>query len=313
MAAVFYTTIYFVKDRISSVVSWTFFDGTEDAITTSDLFPGKLRAISDPLAQTRLLSRAIVTIHVKNDTTHILDLLDSLGTPYSSSLQMSRFDVHWVVDLFDRQFNTYQKHQIRHDVIERRALPASEYCTSRNEGNIRKERKLNKKLYSDFKEETCLKTDIGNTNLEVWTIFWTQPDIEELYSDIADVVVSSSSQHVPMTQTTLHYFKELLPGGRYSFVVCVYSHRPHVGAWDKELVDGLPSIVKWIASLGSMVDVQAALVNTGCLTQVTPHRKKSLSNTLLCMDDVTATTGLYVIIAAMPQFSAAERFLLDLE
>lgn len=62
-----------------------------------------------------------------------------------------------------------------------------------------------------------------------------------------------------------------------------------------------------------MVDVQAALVNTGCLTQVTPHRKKSLSNTLLCMDDVTATTGLYVIIAAMPQFSAAERFLLDLE
>ncbi|KAK0460917.1 glycosyltransferase family 49 protein [Desarmillaria tabescens] len=50
-----------------------------------------------------------VTIHVNNDTTHILDLLDSLETLYTSSPQMSRFvDVHLVVDFFDRQFNTWR-------------------------------------------------------------------------------------------------------------------------------------------------------------------------------------------------------------
>ncbi|KAK0212512.1 glycosyltransferase family 49 protein [Desarmillaria ectypa] len=50
-----------------------------------------------------------VTIHVNNDTTHILDLLDSLETLYTSSPQMSRFvDVHLVVDFFDRQFNMWR-------------------------------------------------------------------------------------------------------------------------------------------------------------------------------------------------------------
>ncbi len=50
-----------------------------------------------------------VTIHVNNDTTHILDLLDSLETLYTSSPQMSRFvDVHLVVDFYDRQFNTWR-------------------------------------------------------------------------------------------------------------------------------------------------------------------------------------------------------------
>ncbi len=50
-----------------------------------------------------------MTIHVNNDTTHILDLLDSLETLYTSSPQMSRFvDVHLVVDFYDRQFNTWR-------------------------------------------------------------------------------------------------------------------------------------------------------------------------------------------------------------
>ncbi|KAJ6576833.1 glycosyltransferase family 49 protein [Mycena sp. CBHHK59/15] len=50
-----------------------------------------------------------VTIHVRNATSHVRELLDSLHTLYVSSPKMaSNVDVHLVIDAFDRQFNTWR-------------------------------------------------------------------------------------------------------------------------------------------------------------------------------------------------------------
>ncbi|KAF8222878.1 glycosyltransferase family 49 protein [Tricholoma matsutake] len=50
-----------------------------------------------------------VTIHVRNTTAHIQDLLHSLHALYTSSELMATFvDVHLVIDSFDRQFNTWR-------------------------------------------------------------------------------------------------------------------------------------------------------------------------------------------------------------
>jgi hypothetical protein len=50
-----------------------------------------------------------VTIHVRNTTAHIEDLLHSLHALYTSSELMATYvDVHLVIDSFDRQFNTWR-------------------------------------------------------------------------------------------------------------------------------------------------------------------------------------------------------------
>ncbi|KAJ7072628.1 glycosyltransferase family 49 protein [Mycena amicta] len=50
-----------------------------------------------------------VTIHVKNTTKHVHELLDSLHALYLSSAKMAtNVDVHLVIDAFDRQFNTWR-------------------------------------------------------------------------------------------------------------------------------------------------------------------------------------------------------------
>ncbi|KAJ6593539.1 glycosyltransferase family 49 protein [Mycena capillaripes] len=50
-----------------------------------------------------------VTIHVKNTTDRVHELLDSLHMLYLSSPKMaSNVDVHLVIDAFDRQFNTWR-------------------------------------------------------------------------------------------------------------------------------------------------------------------------------------------------------------
>ncbi|KAK0486153.1 glycosyltransferase family 49 protein [Armillaria novae-zelandiae] len=127
VAAVFYTTTYFVIDPLqrhlflskafssslhpSKIVPFFYrasghFDREDITITTiitSNRFQVFARLVE------RYRGPISVTIHVNNDTTHILDLLDSLETLYTSSPQMSRFvDVHLVVDFFDRQFNTWR-------------------------------------------------------------------------------------------------------------------------------------------------------------------------------------------------------------
>lgn len=64
--------------------------------------------ISDHL-QTYSAGPISVTIHVRNSTSHIRDLLDSLHELYTSSPTMSAYvDVHLVIDAFDRQFNTWR-------------------------------------------------------------------------------------------------------------------------------------------------------------------------------------------------------------
>ncbi|KAF7315177.1 hypothetical protein MIND_00032100 [Mycena indigotica] len=49
------------------------------------------------------------TIHIRNSTEHVKDLLNSLRTLYLSSPKMAtNVDVHLVIDAFDRQFNTWR-------------------------------------------------------------------------------------------------------------------------------------------------------------------------------------------------------------
>ncbi|CAK5282410.1 unnamed protein product [Mycena citricolor] len=50
-----------------------------------------------------------VTIHIKNSSENVYELLDSIHSVYTSTPKMSsNVDVHLVVDAFDRQFNTWR-------------------------------------------------------------------------------------------------------------------------------------------------------------------------------------------------------------
>ncbi|KAK0212513.1 D-isomer specific 2-hydroxyacid dehydrogenase [Desarmillaria ectypa] len=102
------------------------------------------------------------------------------------------------------------------------------------------------------------------------------------------------------------FFKELSLGGKYSEIVAIFrSYKASFGPYDKELIDHLPPSLKWIASNGAgydMMDIEA-LKAKGIY----------LSNTPSEVDDATATTALYLIIAAMRQFSCAERSLRNLK
>ncbi len=50
-----------------------------------------------------------VTVHIKDVAEHVQEVLESLHDMYTSSPLMSTFvDVHLVVDVFERQFNTWR-------------------------------------------------------------------------------------------------------------------------------------------------------------------------------------------------------------
>ncbi|KAK0486152.1 D-isomer specific 2-hydroxyacid dehydrogenase [Armillaria novae-zelandiae] len=118
-------------------------------------------------------------------------------------------------------------------------------------------------------------------------IKWAHEDVKALFDGIADVT-------------------ELSPGGKYSDTTAIFrSYMPVLRRFDKELIDHLPPSVKWIATSSAgydSLDVEA-LKAKGIY----------LSNTPAAVDDATATTALFLIIAAMRQFSRAERSLRDLK
>ncbi|CAA7259022.1 unnamed protein product [Cyclocybe aegerita] len=209
------------------------------------------------------------------------------------------------------------------------------------------ERKYNRKIYSDFKEEACLRYlkryhDNGSLKSEVaqnalgeckkikyvfrtarkaspparqiqlkrtmaprilicMTIVWAHEDVQRLLGDIAEIVYVDS----PDRKSFLAGFG---PGGKYEGVVGIYRENESaakIGRFDKELIDGLPSSVKWIAHNGAgydPVDVHACIA-----------RGIYLSNTPGAVDDATATTALYLLISTLRQYSVAERSLRELK
>ncbi|KAJ8076862.1 hypothetical protein PM082_001285 [Marasmius tenuissimus] len=80
---------------------------TEDITITTQITSNRFH-VFDRLVR-RYQGPISVTIHVRNNSLHIQDLLDSLHSLYTSTPLMSKnVDVHLVIDFFDRQFNTWR-------------------------------------------------------------------------------------------------------------------------------------------------------------------------------------------------------------
>jgi lactate dehydrogenase-like 2-hydroxyacid dehydrogenase len=122
-----------------------------------------------------------------------------------------------------------------------------------------------------------------------------------LLGDIAEVVYVDSPDRKS-------FLAEFGSGRKYENTVGIYRENESaskIGIFDKELIDGLPSSVRWIAHNGAVydpVDVHACKA-----------RGIYLSNTPGAVDDATATTALYLLISTMRQYSVAERSLRELK
>lgn len=88
----------------------------------------------------------------------------------------------------------------------------------------------------------------------------------------------------------------------YAGITGIYRHNSsadRIGVFDREIINALPSSVKWIAHNGAgydQIDVAACKA-----------RGIGVSNTPGAVDDGTATTALYLLVSACRQFSIAER------
>ncbi|KAF8583802.1 2-hydroxyacid dehydrogenase [Ramaria rubella] len=125
-------------------------------------------------------------------------------------------------------------------------------------------------------------------------IVWAHEDVKELLGSIAEVVRVDS-------QTRSEFYSQLTGSGKFVGTVGIYRHNSsadRIGIFDKDLIDKLPSSVKWIAHNGAgydQIDVYAAKA-----------RGIRVSNTPGAVDDGTATTALYLLIATIRQYTRAE-------
>ncbi|PFH52105.1 hypothetical protein AMATHDRAFT_140678 [Amanita thiersii Skay4041] len=135
------------------------------------------------------------------------------------------------------------------------------------------------------------------------TIVWAQEDVQKLLGGISEIMYMDSPDRAS-------FLEACRPGGRYDGVVGIYRENEsarEIGTFDKELINGLPLSVKWIAHNGAgydPVDVHA------CIKR---GKRIYLSNTPGAVDDATATTALYLLLSTMRQYSLAERSLRQLE
>ncbi|WWC98441.1 hypothetical protein V866_005332 [Kwoniella sp. B9012] len=125
-------------------------------------------------------------------------------------------------------------------------------------------------------------------------LFWAGPDAEELLGGIAELVPMKS-------QSREEFFKDCAPGGRYSDIVGIYHEHLSdkiVGPPNDELINALPSTCRWFAHKGAGYDsvgVKAAKA-----------RGMGVSNTPGAVDEATATTAVFLLIATMRRFSWCE-------
>ncbi|KAJ7647642.1 hypothetical protein FB45DRAFT_822666 [Roridomyces roridus] len=135
--------------------------------------------------------------------------------------------------------------------------------------------------------------------LIVGEIVWASEDVEQLLGPIAEVITYSSA-------TRADFLQGLQPGGKYDGVVGIFrdnSSANKIGFFDKELVDGFPSSLKWIAHNGAgydQIDVLACKA-----------KGITVSNTPGAVDDASATTALYLLISTVRQYAISERSLRD--
>ncbi|KII95713.1 hypothetical protein PLICRDRAFT_97913 [Plicaturopsis crispa FD-325 SS-3] len=132
-------------------------------------------------------------------------------------------------------------------------------------------------------------------------IDYAHDEVKELLGGIAEVIRLDSNSRE-------EFVAELQPGGKYAGIVGIYRRnvsRNRIGVFDKELIGALASSVKWIAHNGAgydQIDVLAC-----------KEKGIMVSNTPGTVDEATATTALYLLIATLRHFSAAERSLRALQ
>ncbi|KIK69048.1 hypothetical protein GYMLUDRAFT_213990 [Collybiopsis luxurians FD-317 M1] len=132
-------------------------------------------------------------------------------------------------------------------------------------------------------------------------IAWADDDIKELLAPIAEVVRFDSTDRKDFLQG-------FQSGGKYEGTIAMFRDNnvtDKIGIFDKELVDGFPSTVKWIAHNGAgydQIDVQACKA-----------RGIIVSNTPGAVDDATATTALYLLISTFRNYAISERSLRELK
>ncbi|EIW84284.1 hypothetical protein CONPUDRAFT_120017 [Coniophora puteana RWD-64-598 SS2] len=121
--------------------------------------------------------------------------------------------------------------------------------------------------------------------------------VEAMFEGLADIVQMNSSNRAD-------FLASFQSGGKHERVVGIYRRNMSaysIGTFDKNLIEGLPSIVKWVAHNGAgydQVDVHACK-NKGIFVSNVPN----------AVDDATATTALYLVISCLRHFSYAERSL----
>jgi len=123
-------------------------------------------------------------------------------------------------------------------------------------------------------------------------IAWANQEIYDLLQPFGDIVWLDSP-------TREHFRDTFLP--QHPNIVAIYRHNSSadkIGVYDKELVDMLPSSVKYIAHNGAGWD---QIDGAACKA-----RGIQVSNTPGAVDTATATTALYLLIACFRQFTKAE-------
>ncbi|KAL8277892.1 hypothetical protein RQP46_009711 [Phenoliferia psychrophenolica] len=125
-------------------------------------------------------------------------------------------------------------------------------------------------------------------------VFWAHKEIAEL---------GKTYEILPLTTPDRAAFlKACAPGGAYSGVTAIYRHgcsASKIGNFDKEIVEGLPASVKWMAHHGAGYDDVDIAACTAKGIQV--------AHTPSAVDDATATVAMYLIIGALRQFFNAEK------
>lgn len=102
------------------------------------------------------------------------------------------------------------------------------------------------------------------------TIVWAHDDVKELLGDIAEIIYVDAPDRAT-------FLADCKPAGKYAGAVGIYRENESakkIGAFDKEIINGLPSSVKWIAHNGAgydPVDVHA------CIARGAPPRHPRLT------------------------------------
>ncbi|RSH92011.1 hypothetical protein EHS25_009382 [Saitozyma podzolica] len=128
-------------------------------------------------------------------------------------------------------------------------------------------------------------------------LYWAEKDCQEFLSPIADIVHMESESREEL-------FADLAEGGRYSDIVGVYHEHlsaERVGHPDEAMINALPKTCRWFAHKGAGYDSVAV--------HAAKARDIGVSNTPGAVDEATATTAVFLLIATVRRFSACEAHL----